>query len=288
MVTVAPTCEIGADVDGADGVLAAYRLHQRRRNLSDDTISNDRTLLQAWARHLAGVGLWSATKEHVWAFLDPDHAAGTNAWKLSRLGSFYKWAILEELCDTDPTMKVERPKVPKRLPRPAARDDVTAELARADVRMRAMLALGAFCGLRAVEVWRTRGEDFTDDGWLLVHGKGGKERLVPVPDPARVLLDEYGIPASGPVFWTLDRARPLGRHSMRVILNRWLDRFTFHQLRHAFLTLFHELSGYDLALTSEIAGHANLETTRGYTQLRTNRAGDVVDAVSGHYAAEQP
>lgn len=266
----------------AERILDAYQLHQRRRNLSEDTIANDRTLLNAWAQHLRG-SLWSATKEDVWSFLDPNHAAGTNAWKLSRMSSFYKWAIIEELCDADPTMKVERPKVPKRLPRPASPEDVAAELERADTRTRAMLALGAFCGLRAVEVWRCRGEDFTDDGWLLVHGKGGKERLVPIPTVAREILDKNGVPPYGPVFWTLDRSRPLGRQSMRVMLNRWLKRFTFHQLRHAFLTLFHEESGHDLALTSEIAGHSHLETTRGYVRLRTERAGGVVDAVSRHY-----
>ena len=78
---------------------------------------------------------------------------------VSNLRAFYRWAGREGHCAQDPTALVDTPKVPRRLPRPARTDDIGQALEHANVRIAAMVALMAGCGLRCCEVAGLRWDD---------------------------------------------------------------------------------------------------------------------------------
>src|SRR5690606_15402899 len=103
----------------------------------------------------------------------------------STMREFYRWALLEELTDRDPAQLLPRTRVPMGGPRPASDEALEAAMERADERVLLMLRLAAQAGLRCREIARVRVEDVFSDltGWSLrVDGKGGRERLVPLPD----------------------------------------------------------------------------------------------------------
>jgi integrase len=114
------------------------------------------------------------------------------AAELSNVRSFYRWALLEELIDRDPTLRLVRPRLPRRLPRPMADADIAKALAVAPYPIRAFLNLAAFAGLRACEIAPLRRSDVLDGAsapvLIVQNGKGGKQRIIPLaPELARTL-----------------------------------------------------------------------------------------------------
>ncbi|RDJ92913.1 hypothetical protein B4Q13_25540, partial [Lacticaseibacillus rhamnosus] len=86
-------------------------------------------------------------------------SASGRATLRAMIRTFYRWALLEELIEKDPTLRLERPKLPARLPRPMADADVRDALTNAPPRVKQILYLAAFGGLRAMEIAALRRED---------------------------------------------------------------------------------------------------------------------------------
>ncbi|MEM0907772.1 MAG: tyrosine recombinase XerC [Pseudomonadota bacterium] len=176
---------------------------------------------------------------------------------------------------------VEAPKKPRALPRPVSQEAVRAMLGKGEdwlaARDRAVLALLYGAGLRVSEAVGLNGEDTQPPVTrLVIHGKGGKERLVPVLPLVAEAMDAYRAAAPfqlkrGPFF----RGEQGGRLSPRMVqrcVAAWRgalglsDTATPHALRHAFAT--HLLArGADLRAIQELLGHANLSTTEIYTAV---------------------
>lgn len=148
-------------------------------------------------------------------------------------------------------------------------------MARATPRVRLMIELAGRCGLRRGEVAQVRGEDVRADGgeWaLLVHGKGGRERLVPCPRDIVQRIGERS--ARHPGGWVFAGAiaghtspKWVGDQVAAALPGGW----TCHTLRHRFATRTYAACG-DLLTVQYLLGHAKPETTALYVGLSLDTA----------------
>ncbi len=298
--------------------IRAFDLHLRaERNLSPHT----RRAYGADVRQLAaflgkGAGTGGVTPSDVRRFLAALHARRSPATlgrKLAAIRSFFRWLVDEGFCDLDPTSGVPAPRAPKRLPNPLPVDDCIALVERsrrgprkrawgelAELRDRAVAELLYGAGLRVGELVALDVRDVDlPRGDVLVAGKGGKERVVPLPEAAREALEAYltvrrrpGFLAE-PLFTSLRSrgdgceaasrvVRRLGpRDVRRVLASRarragLVDRVHPHRLRHSYATHLLDM-GADLREIQELLGHASLATTEKYTAVSADRLMDVYD-----------
>lgn len=236
---------------------------------------------------------WSVAGE--WIRLHPDPAVCTyrdvESWLRDRrvaassacgllvaLRAFYRWLQREGLAASDPTTIADRPRVPRRIPRPAGERDVGRLLQTDDVRLRALFALMACAGLRCVECSRLDWADVDlEAATVIVNGKGARERLVSLsPDVARTVTALRLLASSrvGPVFvgpsggrlqpW---RVSQLVNDSMRAAG----VAATAHQLRHRCATAALQVPGADLLAVRDLLGHASVATTQLYTACLPER-----------------
>ncbi|MEF8982415.1 site-specific tyrosine recombinase XerD [Thiohalorhabdus sp.] len=259
--------------------------------------------LAAYRRDLARFGAWleegsspaDVSREQVLGFLASQVRSGarprTMARQLSTLRRFFRFLLDIEAITEDPTREVEAPRLDARLPQALSEGEVEALLAAPDpaqavgLRDRALLEVVYATGLRISELVdlpldRVR----RDAGYLLVAGKGGKQRLVPMGEEALDWVERY-----------LTHGRPLllgGRPSDRLFVSRkrgqlsrqavWyrLRKYAIevgihkplspHTLRHSFAT--HLLNhGLDLRSLQMLLGHSDLSTTQIYTHVARQR-----------------
>lgn len=221
---------------------------------------------------------------------------GTRRIYLSTISGFCAWLVMEGHLAVDPTIGLPKIREPRRVPRALDYDAVVNLLMTVDtVRFYAVTWLMLGCGLRCVEVSRLNFEDWNRDaGTLLVRGKGGNERVLPVPAPVRLALDNYLLErgeAYGPLIRGVgSKASPEGRLSSRW-LSRKLARLmteaglhvagdgrSAHSLRHTCASDVLETC-HDVTLVQEMLGHKSLETTRIY--LRRANMGRLRTAMAG-------
>jgi integrase/recombinase XerD len=264
----------------AANTLAAYRL--------------DLTLLAGWLARERGRALVDASETDLREYAVARHAgsAATSAnRRLTVFRRFFRWAMREQLRDSDPTLKLDAARQALRVPKSLSEAQVEALLAAPDVetplglRDRAMLELLYASGLRVSELvaLQTVRVSFSE-GTLHVSGKGSKERLVPFGEEARGWIERYvrearaailggrasdalfvtarGGPMTRQMFWKLIKAHAL-RGDVLVPLSP-------HTLRHAFAT--HLLNhGADLRTVQMLLGHADISTTTIYTHVARER-----------------
>ncbi len=222
-------------------------------------------------------------------------AASTLQRKVACLRSFYRHMRREGLLETDPTKDVRPPRSRARLPRVLSRDQVNRLLEQpkgtgsAAMRDRALLETMYACGLRASEAIALKLSELDlKAGVLIAHGKGSKERIVPVGSKALETLRAYldkarpaliGLRDEPHVFVNL-RGQALSRQGLYKIVQRHarsagLDSsMSPHTLRHTFAT--HLLAGgCDLRSLQEMMGHADIGTTQIYMHLSAERLRDV-------------
>ena len=234
--------------------------------------------------------------------------------KLSALRHLYRYLLLDDKIDHDPTLDIESPRQWKVLPKSLARDEIEATLAapgamlaakhRAtkdapalaarDLAMLELLYAGA---LRVSELVTATLEDLKlESGYMLVRGKGDKERIVPLGKPAQDALAEYladGRPALAAMRTaktTKGSSQNLSRNSPFLFIARGGRKLTRqriwqmvgqasaasgrhaspHMLRHSCATHMVE-NGADLRTVQTILGHADISTTQIYTHLALDR-----------------
>jgi site-specific recombinase XerD len=166
--------------------IAAYRLEQKRRGLSAETLRVRRIVLRDFAAWLRGSDILTATRADVNAWLDAKSLTARSRSKyLSHLHCFYDFAIAEGMSDSDPTAQITRPKNRRLLPRPVGDNDLAFVLKTAPTKERAMLSLAAFAGLRCMEIAALRTEDVLVDRsppmLVVADGKGGRQRYSRLP-----------------------------------------------------------------------------------------------------------
>lgn len=234
------------------------------------------------------------------------------ALRFSALRTFYKFLMRHGVVETLPIKNLSLPKVEKRLPKFLTiqqMKDLLAAPAKllesqkqkkgpgrpvsAEVCLRDVAVLEAIysCGLRVSELSGLRVEDIDRDGKIVrVRGKGKKERLVPIGEPALQAIQGYwdilSEPPAGvqPVFRAdTTKASPLtplqlARRLKNYLIIAGLDpALTPHKLRHSYATHLLD-AGADLRSVQELLGHAHLITTQVYTHVTTERLKKAYDA----------
>ncbi len=253
------------------------------------------------------------TPARVRAYLRELHARchpATRGRKLAALRSFFRFLAREGACSGDPTAGIPAPRQPVRLPRPLPVDDCAAlvETRAADgrpaaLRDRALVELLYGAGLRVGEVSALDVRDVDlHRGDVRVLGKGGKERVVPLPRAARDALEAYLESRRGPgllgepLFTSLrprpDGPRRLGVRDVRRVLRArarsagLAGRVHPHRLRHSYATHLLDM-GADLREIQELLGHASLSTTEKYTAVSAERLMEVYDRSHPRARAER-
>ena len=271
--------------------------------------------LEAYARDLREfaaflktrkIAIDAASTDHVRAYLasldDAGLAPSTRARRLSALKQFHKFLYTDGWRNDDPCLGLKGPGARQRLPKALNEADVDALLAAAQartgkdvegIRLLAIVELLYASGLRISELVTLSVSAVSSDSRLiLVKGKGGRERLVPVSERARDALDEYlairehfmkGPDASTYLFPSRGKDGHLTRHRVAQLLKELaleagLDprHVSPHVLRHAFAT--HLLShGADLRAVQQMLGHADISTTQIYTHVLEERLKKLVN-----------
>jgi len=199
---------------------------------------------------------------------------------------YYAWLVKTGYRADNPAAGLPVPRGHRGLPRPIREDDLWRALDAASRRVRPWLALAAGAGLRAREIAYLRRENVDDTAaqpFILVDGKGGKERVVPVSTFVLAELKAYGLPARGLVFRRHDGLPgPNKPWLISKLANDCLHRSgtnaTLHQLRHRCLSLLYQQT-LDLRLVQELAGHSSPATTAIYTLVSPARAAEAVEAL---------
>lgn len=224
------------------------------------------------------VGPWEVNEQHLrdW-FAGLEVAANTYRSRRTTARAFYRWAYLSKRVAAVPTEAIPRGEVPRPKPRPTPDSVLRLALAAASPRERLMIDLARGHGLRRAEVAQVHSRDLFEDldGWaLVVHGKGGKTREVPLrPETAlalRSLGDGYAFP--GRIDGHLS-ARHVGVLMTRLLPGEW----TMHSMRHRAATDWHDECG-DLLVVGELLGHAGPNTTAMYVQPNRRRMRQVVES----------
>ncbi len=212
---------------------------------------------------------------------------------VSSLRRYFRWAVRTGRAASDPTVELSAPKGPARLPRvlrpeevaemvaePATDDPALAPFALRDVAVIELLygsgmRVSELCGLDVADLDLVRGQ-------VVVMGKGAKERLLPLSEPAVAAVGRWLAvrpevigEASVDAAFVNRRRRPLTPRDVRRILDARSASPTHpHALRHSFAT--HLLDGgADLRVVQELLGHADLRTTQVYTHVSRERLREV-------------
>lgn len=219
-------------------------------------------------------------------------AARSQARLVSALKTFYKYLILENLTEADPTELIDAPRLGRKIPEVLSYDEIQRMLAAIDLshpqgaRNRAMLETLYACGLRVSELTQLRLSNlYLDIGFIKVTGKGDKERIVPIGEEAIKHIRLYAqtdrrrqmnIKKGQEDFLFLNRR---GQALTRVMVFHVVKEAAAaagieknvspHTFRHSFATHLIE-GGADLKAVQDMLGHESIITTEIYTHLDTD------------------
>lgn len=288
--------ESNRNLDLIDGYLNYLRVEKGLRPLTCEAYRRD--LLQC-AEYLENshTALVSARPSDLAGFVVHLQAhqveARSRARKLSCLRGIYRWLLLDMRITHDPTIHLESPAGWKMLPKSLPQSEVTDMIERAggtakgpsspqQLRDRAMLELLYGGGVRVSELADLAVEDISlEQGQMLVRGKGDKERIVPLGEPARHALAEYLERGRGALLartrkrtvrevFLSQRGLPLTRQTIWTLVKSVNHRASPHMLRHSCATHMVE-NGADLRTVQTLLGHADIATTQIYTHLALGR-----------------
>mgnify|MGYP002478148625 CR=1 FL=1 len=274
------------------------------RGAAANTLAAYRRDLADFADFIArrGVSLKNASSADIQAYLkfmdDLGLKATTQARRLSALRQLFSYLLTEDIRRDDPSLNIDSPRAGRRLPKYLSEAEVDCLLAAAEgesaeeKRLHALLQLLYATGLRVSELVTLPYPALRDeDRFLLVRGKGGKERLVPVNRTSKQALDEYlalrssFCPDGAHSKWLfpsrseeghLTRQR-LGQLLKDLAIRSGIDpaKVSPHVLRHAFAS--HLLAnGADLRSLQKMLGHADISTTQIYTHVLQKRLMEIV------------
>jgi integrase len=257
--------------------IESWRIAMKAMRLSPQTIELRVYHLRRLARAQLASSPWDVTRADLLEW------TGNREWRRetaraarSSFRRFWAWGLstsrtADNVADVLPMIRPEQPQ-----PRPAHPDVVVTALRHADARVGLMLRLANELGMRRGEVAQVHPEqDLVQDlvGWaLVVHGKGSRKRVLPLPDDLASLLRSA---PSGYLF-----PSPMGGHLsphwVGTLVSRALaDGTTMHQLRHLCATEVHEQT-HDLRLVQTLLGHASVATTQRYIAVDDSKVREAI------------
>ena len=278
------------------------------RGASQNTLAAYRRDLEAYAEGLTDLkgAVPDDIRRHLEALEAQSMARSSAARKLSAIRQFHRFLHGDGLAMDNPATAIDSPRAARPLPKMISQQDVNAlaETARSRVkaaegkqqlkalRLLSLIELLYATGLRVSElVGLTAQAAGAERDFILVKGKGGRERLVPVSATARAALADYlavlrksGLAGSKWLFPSSGAAGHLTRQHFAIELKALgreagLDaaKLSPHVLRHGFASHLLE-GGADLRAVQQMLGHADISTTQIYTHVQAERLREVVES----------
>ena len=215
--------------------------------------------------------------------------------KIASLRGFFKWVCANELSPVNPTLTLEQPKVPQRLPKVMTMQEIN-EILNQDLSkiQRVMLELLYGCGLRVSELVNLKINDYDLKGkFLECTGKGSKDRIVPMGNKACEAVKDY-LPERDFLVQKFnlktkqllinEKGKSVTRQEVYTFIHEQGKKIhkaiSPHTLRHSFATHLLE-NGADLRVVQELLGHSDVSTTQLYTHISKKRLKEVYFAING-------
>lgn len=283
-------------------VLAEYLEYlEVEKGLSLNTLDAYRRDLSAFLEFCASLGAEELTqieRTHINAYIldlrEKEYLPPSVMRKIASLRGFFKWLCASEICAQNPTITLEQPKIPRKLPKVMTINEIENILITDLTKIQKLIVELLYgCGLRVSELvnLKTNSIDLSAN-YLKCSGKGSKERLVPIGSKAKDALKEY----------LSDRDFLIKKYNLEtknLLINkdgRFLNRqdiYNFihdqgkrihknispHTLRHSFATHLLE-NGADLRIVQELLGHSDVSTTQLYTHISKKRLKEVYFSIN--------
>ena len=212
---------------------------------------------------------------------------------ISSLKSFFNYLLNTNLIESTVVQSLRTPKQKKSLPRPISSELAIETIKHAQdmekekwigMRNKSILMLLYGCGLRISEALNLNFEDINENDYLIIKGKGNKERMVPLMDYVKNDIENYihecpkNFMKDDPLF-VGKRLERLSPRIIQYVLEKIRHNLSLpetatpHALRHSFATHLLD-SGGDLRTIQELLGHSSLSTTQKYTKVETEKLYD--------------
>ncbi len=214
--------------------------------------------------------------------------------KIASLRGFFKWLCANEYCTSNPSLTIEQPKLPKKLPKVMTIQEIETILNQDLNKLeKVVLELLYGCGLRVSELVNLKINDYDLSAkYLQCYGKGSKERIVPLGKKAIEAIKNY-IPERDFLLqkYRLNTKKLLIHEHGREITRQDVYNFIHaqgkkihktispHTLRHSFATHLLE-NGADLRVVQELLGHSDVSTTQLYTHISKKRLKEVYFSIN--------
>lgn len=236
---------------------------------------------------------------HIADFLALSKEKGFTATTIVRsivsIKQFFKYLIIEKLIAEDPAFQIRTPKMKKSIPAVISLDDVETLLVAPDestpegLRDSAMLEVLYATGIRVSELIGLKLNDVNfDHGYVIVYGKGSKERIVPVGEKAREKMLSYLADArplilksrEAKALFVTRRGKGMTRQGFWKLIKNYAlkaaipKKISPHTLRHSFATHLLE-RGADLRTIQIMLGHSDISTTQIYTHVESERLKEI-------------
>lgn len=225
---------------------------------------------------------------------EKDYSPTSIMRKIASLRGFFKWLCANDYSKNNPTVTLEQPKVPKKLPKVMTIQEIETILSQdLSKTERVILELLYGCGLRVSELVNLKINDYDLNAkYLTAYGKGSKERMVPLGGKAVEAIKNY-LPERDYILqkYRIDTKRLLIHEHGRDITRQDVYNFIHnqgkkihktispHTLRHSFATHLLE-NGADLRVVQELLGHSDVSTTQLYTHISKKRLKEVYFAIN--------
>jgi integrase/recombinase XerD len=293
-----------SSLPGSKHLEAFLEMLAAERGAAPLTLAAYRNDLSDLAQFLGARGVMiegaDATALHAYLAAATALAARTLARRISAMRQFYKFLVIDGIRGDDPTAGLDTPSLGRPLPKILSEPEVAGLIAAAGawpgdegVRLICLVELLYATGMRISElVTLPLAAAQRDPRFLVISGKGGRERVVPLSEPSRLAITAYlacrdsFLPDSRPSRWLFPsrgRAGHLTRQRSGQLLKELAvkagldpDRLSPHVLRHAFAS--HLLDhGADLRAVQQMLGHADIATTQIYTHVLSDRLRKLVE-----------
>jgi integrase/recombinase XerD len=289
--------------DSIKGFEEYLRLEKGLSGNSINAYINDITkLLEFIKTNFKGITPQKVRLNHLKSFIEFLNEKGvsprTQARTISGIKSYFKFLLIEESINSDPTSLLEAPRIGRKLPDVLSLEEIDSLINAIDVekpegqRNRAILETLYSCGLRVSELVSLKISDlFLEQGYVKIKGKGEKERLVPISPRAIAEIKKYvetyrktlKIASNAKDILFLNRrGQMLSRVMIFTVIKNLAEAINLnkkispHTFRHSFATHLIE-GGADLRSVQEMLGHESILTTEIYTHLNKEYLKDTIN-----------
>lgn len=281
-------------------LLAEYLEYlELEKGLAINTIDAYRRDLTAFLEFCQHIDLNNINRFNINGFIrnlrESNYSSTTVIRKIASLRGFFKWLCANEFCKIDPTITIEQPKIPQKLPKIMSISDIENILnSNLTPLQKVIVELLYGCGLRVSELVGLKINDIDILAkYIMASGKGSKERLVPLGNKSVDALKLYLLQREFIIKkYRLDTKKLLINDSARLINRQDVYNFIHkqgkeihknispHTLRHTYATHLLE-NGADLRVVQELLGHSDVATTQLYTHISKRRLKEVYFKING-------